>query len=134
LRNWKIEGGNECAQIHSVLLGPRLAVVMLSFGMIGQNIGGLWLFRSPAGAAPRRSCAQEVHVGVPHYDIFAGEQLVGVIGQPVSFAQREGWSWALNTIMVDVSIGIVEMVSSRRIKSVRGERVSPSHSCSPNSA
>ena len=45
-------------------------------------------------------------IGVPHYDIFAGEQLVGVIGQPVPFAQREVWSWALNTVMVDNSIGI----------------------------
>ena len=28
-------------------------------------------------------------VDIPHYDIFAGEQLVGAIGQPVPFAQRE---------------------------------------------
>jgi len=43
-------------------------------------------------------------VDIPHYDIFAGEQLVGVIGQPVPFAQREVWSWSLNTIMVDGSL------------------------------
>ena len=60
-------------------------------------------------------------IGVAHYDIFAGEQLVGVIGQPVPFAQREVWSWALNTIMVDGSIGIPIKGYAHKLDGAKGD-------------
>jgi hypothetical protein len=40
----------------------------------------------------------------PHYDIFAGSQLVGVITVPVPGAPGDAWTWSINTICVDGSV------------------------------
>lgn len=43
--------------------------------------------------------------GWPHYDVFAGEQLVGVIHRQIPTAATEVWFWTINTVLADSTVG-----------------------------
>jgi len=57
----------------------------------------------------------------PQYDIFAGEQLVGVIHRNVPTATSEIWFWAINTVMVDSTVGAAMKGYNRGLDSAKAD-------------